>query len=83
MVAADAKKIRLYTEIYVDGETMAATGESLYLHVDPAAGGTTPLAADRLARVEAVLAAHAVVPRSPHLGLGVGERPVIAEAQAT
>ena len=75
MIAADRKKVRLYTEIYVDVDTLAATGESLYLHVDPSVGGTTPLPDDRWAEVESVLSAHAKLPRSPHLGLGVGVRP--------
>jgi acyl-CoA thioesterase FadM len=57
VLAADAKRLRLFTELVCEGE-IAATGESLYLHVDPGLGKTTPLSADRLARVESILAAH-------------------------
>ena len=70
LVDADAKRVRLHSELFADGE-LAATGESLYLHVDTATGRTAPLPADRQARVDAMLAAHADVPRPAHLGLGV------------
>ena len=56
-------------------DTLMATGEHIYLHVDTATGRTSPLPADRQERVDAMLAAHADVPRPPHLGLGVGVRP--------
>jgi acyl-CoA thioester hydrolase len=72
MVAADAKKVRLYTELLHDNGRLAATGESLYVHVGPAPVGTTPLPADRQARVQEMLSAHADLPRPAHLGLGLG-----------
>jgi acyl-CoA thioester hydrolase len=72
MVDADAKRLRLYTELAVEGGGPVANGDSLYLHVNTAAGRTAPLSADREARVRALLAAHAQLPRPPHLGLGVG-----------
>jgi acyl-CoA thioester hydrolase len=74
LVVADTKRMRLHSDLYADG-VLAATGESLYLHVDTASGRTTPLPADRQARVDAMLAAHADLPRPAHLGLGVGVRP--------
>ena len=43
LVEADRKRLRLHSELYADGE-LAATGECLYLHVDTAAGRTTPAA---------------------------------------
>ena len=58
MTTADAKKVRLYTELLVDG-TLAATGEFLYLHVDAALGATTPIPDDRRLLVQEMLAAHA------------------------
>jgi acyl-CoA thioester hydrolase len=75
VVDADAKRLRLYTEVAVDGGGPVANGDSLYLHVDPAAGRTAPLSEDRLDRVNAMLAAHANLPRPAHLGVGVGARP--------
>lgn len=80
LVSADAKKMRLYTELSVDGVGVVATGESLYVHVDPAIGASTPMPVDRQARVQELLAAHALFPRPAHLGRGVGGRPA-AEGQ--
>jgi acyl-CoA thioester hydrolase len=72
MVAADTKKVRLYTELLHDDGRLAATGEFLYLHVDSTLGATTPLPNDRQVRVQEMLSAHADLPRPNHLGLGVG-----------
>ncbi|MBA2573879.1 MAG: thioesterase family protein [Nocardioidaceae bacterium] len=72
MVAADERKLRLYTELlHEDGRT-AATGDSLYLHVDTALGATTAMPSDRHDCVQDMLCAHAGLPRPAHLGLGVG-----------
>jgi acyl-CoA thioester hydrolase len=76
IIDADPKRLRLYTELSVDGAgRQVANGDSLYLHVDTATGRTAPLSDDRLARVREALAANATLPRPPHLGLGVGSRP--------
>jgi acyl-CoA thioester hydrolase len=74
LVEADRKRLRLHSELYADGK-LAATGECLYLHVDTTTGRTAPLPDDRQARVHAMLAEHADLPRPAHLGLGVGARP--------
>jgi acyl-CoA thioester hydrolase len=74
LVEADRKRLRLHSELYADGK-LAATGECLYLHVDTTTGRTAPLPDDRQARVDAMLAEHADLPRPAHLGLGVGARP--------
>jgi acyl-CoA thioester hydrolase len=71
VVDADRKRLRLHSEVYADG-TLVATGESLYLHVDAAAGRTAPLPDDRWQLVERMRRAHADLPRPPHLGVGVG-----------
>lgn len=58
LVGADAKRLRLQTLLRrVDGMTIA-TGEYVYLHVDPAAGGVTAMPAQRWAAVSALLSAH-------------------------
>ncbi len=62
LVEADHKRLRLHTDLRADG-VLAATGECLYLHVDTVAGRTAPLPADRQTRVDAMLAAHAGLPR--------------------
>jgi len=72
LVAADAKKVRLYTELVREDGRLAATGEFLYLHVDSALGATTPMPIDRQVRVQEMLAAQADLPRPAHLGLGLG-----------
>jgi acyl-CoA thioester hydrolase len=74
LVDADRKRMRLHSELFAD-DVLAATGECLYVHVDTRVGRSAPLPADRQARVDAMLAAHAGLPRPAHLGLGVGERP--------
>jgi acyl-CoA thioesterase FadM len=74
VVAAGAKKVHLYTELLREDGSPAATGESLYLHVDTALGTTSPMPVDRQDRVQAMVAAHAQLPRPSHLGRGVGAR---------
>jgi acyl-CoA thioester hydrolase len=74
LVDADHKRLRLHSELNADG-VLAATGESLYVHVDTVAGHSAPLPEDRQARVAAMREAHADLPRPAHLGLGVGSRP--------
>lgn len=74
LVDADRKRLRMHSELYADG-VLAATGETLYLHVDTTAGRTAPLPDDRQTRVDAMLAAHGGLPRPAHLGIGVGARP--------
>lgn len=72
VVAADARKVRLYTELVKEDGRPAVTADSLYLHVDTALGKTTAMPSDRHLRVQDTLAAHAGLRRPPHLGLGVG-----------
>jgi acyl-CoA thioesterase FadM len=74
VVDAGPKKLRVYTELFVDGETLAASGDSMYLHVDGASGTVTELPADRFHLVEQMAAAHAALPRPDSLGKGVGTR---------
>jgi acyl-CoA thioester hydrolase len=74
VLAASARWVHLYTELLRDGSDVAATGESLYLHVDTTRGVTTPLPGDRWDLVQAMVAAHAELPRPSHLGRGVGAR---------
>jgi carnitine 3-dehydrogenase / betainyl-CoA thioesterase len=72
LVSADPKRMRLHTVLARDDGTPIATGESFYLHVDEAAGGVTAMPDELWQGVETMLAAHASLPRPPHLGLGVG-----------
>ena len=58
LVGADAKRLRLQTLLRRGDGTPVATGEYVYLHVDPAAGGVTAMPAQRWAAVSALLSAH-------------------------
>lgn len=74
LVSADAKRLHLSTELLDVAGHPVATGEFLYLHVDARQGKVTEMPPDRRAEVDAVLAAHAVLPRPAHLGRGIGAR---------
>lgn len=68
----DAKRLRVYQEIHhVDG-WLAATGETLSLHVDMAGPSVAPFPADILARVGAMRAAHAALPMPERAGRSIG-----------
>jgi acyl-CoA thioesterase FadM len=58
LVGADAKRLRLQTLLRRGDGTPVATGEYVYLHVDPAAGGVTAMPPQRWAAVSALLSAH-------------------------
>ena len=58
LVGADAKRLRLQTLLRRGDGTPVATGEYLYLHVDPAAGGVAAMPPQRWAAVSALLSAH-------------------------
>ena len=72
LVSADAKRLRVHTALTKTGGTLVATGEHMYLHVDDGAGRVTAMPAERLAAVDAMLAAHAGLERPGYLGRGVG-----------
>jgi acyl-CoA thioesterase FadM len=72
LVSGDAKRLRVHTALTKEGGTLVATGEHMYLHVDDAAGRVVAMPPERLAAVEAMLAAHAGVERPAYLGRGIG-----------
>ena len=74
LVAADAKRVHLHTELLDEAGAPVATGEYLYLHVDTVSGRVAELPPDRQQHVAEVLAVHATLPRPTHLGRGVGQR---------
>lgn len=70
----DEKRLRAYQEIrHLDG-WLAATSETLSLHVDMAGPMVAPFPADVLARVEAMRAAHAALPMPERAGRSIGIR---------
>ncbi|MER9899374.1 thioesterase family protein [Mesorhizobium sp. M0130] len=70
----DEKRLRAYQEIrHLDG-WLAATSETLSLHVDMAGPKVALFPADVLARVEAMRAAHAALPMPERAGRSIGIR---------
>lgn len=68
----DAKRIHGYQEIrHADG-WLAATSESLSLHVDMSGPKVAPFPADRLTAIEAMSAAHAALPFPERAGRKIG-----------
>ncbi len=67
----DAKRLRAYQEIrHVDG-WLAATSESLSLHVDMSGPKVAPFPADVMEKVEAMRAAHAALPMPERAGRAI------------
>jgi acyl-CoA thioester hydrolase len=70
----DDKRLRAYQEIrHVDG-WLAATSETLSLHVDMAGPKVASFPTDVLAKVEAMRAAHAALPMPERAGRSIGIR---------
>lgn len=70
----DAKRLRAYQEIrHVDG-WLAATSETLSLHVDMEGPKVAPFPDDVLAKIEAMRAAHAGLPMPERAGRSIGIR---------
>ncbi len=70
----DEKRLRAYQEIrHADG-WLAATSESLSLHVDMAGPKVAPFPADIMGKVEAMRAAHAALPMPERAGRSIGIR---------
>lgn len=68
----DEKRVRAYEEIrHVDG-WLAATIETLSLHIDMSGPKVAPFPADILSRLEALKAAHAVLPTPERAGRSIG-----------
>ncbi|MER8836469.1 thioesterase family protein [Mesorhizobium sp. M0833] len=70
----DEKRLRAYQEIRHRDGWLAATSETLSLHVDMAGPRVAPFPADVLARVEAMRAAHAALPMPERAGRSIGIR---------
>ncbi|RWO30211.1 MAG: thioesterase [Mesorhizobium sp.] len=78
----DDKRLRAYQEIrHVDG-WLAATSESLSLHVDMSGPKVAPFPADVLAKVEVMRAAHAALPMPERAGRSIGIRRRTLEPQS-
>jgi acyl-CoA thioesterase FadM len=72
LIDADEKRLHIFHAMH-NSETgeLLATGEQMLVHVDMAAGRSTPMPPDLSARVQAVLAAHANLPRPAQAGRNI------------
>ncbi len=74
LIDHDDKRLRAYQEIrHVDG-WLAATSETLSLHVDMSGPKVAPFPADVQAKVEAMRTAHAALPMPERAGRSIGIR---------
>jgi carnitine 3-dehydrogenase len=72
LIDADDKRLHIFHAMH-HGETgeLLATGEQMLVHVDMTAGRSTPMPPALHARVHAILAAHAGLPRPPQAGRAI------------
>ena len=87
VLGSDVKRLHIFHTMYRGGAggaggtsgggEMLCTGEQMLVHVDIAAGRSTPLTSGPAAAVAAVTAAHASTPVPPQAGsrMGIGSRP--------
>lgn len=74
LIDHDDKRLRAYQEIrHVDG-WLAATSESLSLHIDMSGPKVAPFPPDIMIKVEAMRAAHAGLPMPERAGRSIGIR---------
>ena len=72
LLDADEKRLHIFHAMHnVETGMLLATGEQMLVHVDMAAGRSTPLPPEVDARVHAVLAAHADLPRPAQAGRNI------------
>jgi carnitine 3-dehydrogenase len=71
LLGHDAKRLHVFHALYRDDDLLA-TAEHMLLHVDARTGRAGPAADDVLARVAAIAAAHAALPRPDRAGRAIG-----------
>lgn len=72
LVDADEKRLHIYEELYHSEGWLAATSESILLHVDMAQRKVVRFPDDRLASLGAMLAAHQALPPTKFMGRTLG-----------
>ena len=73
VLASDEKRLHTFVRILKDGVAVA-TVEQMCLHVDMKAGKTVPAAAEVLAKLAPITAAHALLPKPEAAGRFTGQR---------
>lgn len=75
LVDADSKRIHMLHRMFHANEGwLAATNESITMHIDMSARRSTPFPAEITERLERLRAAHAALPADGHVGRRVGIR---------
>lgn len=72
VVDHDDKRIHFYEEMRHTDGWLAATSETLCLHIDMTGPKVTPFPPDSLARLQAIAAAHAAMTRPERVGRSIG-----------
>lgn len=70
----DGKRLHIFQEMRHEEGWLAATSETLTLHVDMNGPKVVPFPPDVLAKIEAMAAAHAALPRPERAGRAIGIR---------
>lgn len=70
----DDKRLHCYQELFHEDGWLAATGETLVLHIDMAGPKVAPFPPDVAAKVATMRAAHAGLPRPERAGRSIGIR---------
>ncbi len=70
----DDKRLHIFQEMRHEDGWLAATSETLILHIDMSGPKVTPFPPDVLEKIEAMHAAHAALPRPERAGRSIGIR---------
>ncbi|MEM9870389.1 MAG: thioesterase family protein [Pseudomonadota bacterium] len=74
MIDCDEKRFHSYQELWHEEGWLAATAETMTLHVDQSGPRVAPMPADIYARVVGLRDAHAALPRPERVGASIGIR---------
>jgi acyl-CoA thioester hydrolase len=75
LLDADTKRLCIFHTMHnADSGELLATGEQMLVHVDMSAGRSAEMPPELHARVMAILAAHAALPRPPQAGRNIAIR---------
>ncbi len=74
LVDHDEKRIHCYQELFHEDGWLAATGESLALHINMAGPKVAPFPADIAGRIAAMAASHRLLPAPPRLSRSIAIR---------
>ncbi len=73
VLSHDPKRLHVFNRMHrADGDTLMATGEHMYLHVDTEANRAVPAPQDMIDRIATIATAHAGLERAPQAGRFVG-----------